>query len=85
MKKPRILLTYIESGMGHIMSMSAIAEGLKQKYADKFELIESYIMDESGNKNTQAFEKFLCGCTKETNKHKGFGMGVFIFLEIMGK
>ena len=31
MKKPRILLTYIESGMGHIMSMSAIAEGLKQK------------------------------------------------------
>ena len=85
MKKPRILLTYIESGMGHIMSMSAIAEGLKQKYADKFELIESYIMDDSGNKNTQAFEKFLCGCTKETNKHKGFGMGVFIFLEIMGK
>ena len=31
MQKPRILLTYIESGMGHIMSMKAIAEGLKEK------------------------------------------------------
>ncbi len=29
MSKPRVLLTYIESGMGHIMSMMAIAAGLK--------------------------------------------------------
>ena len=32
MNKPRVLLTYIESGMGHIMSMKAIEESLKTYY-----------------------------------------------------
>lgn len=84
MKKPKVLLTYIESGMGHIMSMNAIATGLKEKYQDQIEIVESYIMEE-GNKHTKDFEKFLMGCTKETNKNKGFGMGVFVFLELAGK
>ncbi len=84
MGKPRILLTYIESGMGHIMSMTAIAAGLKEKYSDQLEIIESYIMD-LGDKDTADFEAFLSNCTKETNKHKAFGIGVFWFLEIAGK
>ncbi len=83
-KKPRVLLTYIESGMGHIMSMKAIASGLKEKYADQMEIIESYIMDE-GDKRTAEFETFLSNCTKETNKNKVFGVGVFWFLNIVGK
>lgn len=83
MQKTRVLLTYIESGMGHIMSMSAIAEGLKEKYGDNLDLIESYIME--GNETAAKFEKFLMNCTKETNKNKAFGMGVFAFLEIAGK
>ncbi len=84
MEKPRILLTYIESGMGHIMSMKAISEGLKEKYSDQLEIIESYVMDQ-GNKDTADFEVFLSNCTKETNRHKAFGVGVFWFLEIAGK
>ena len=84
MQKPRILLTYIESGMGHIMSMKAIAEGLKEKYADQVEIIESYIMDQ-GSKETEQFEKFLSDCTKKTNKDKIFGIGIFWFLELAGK
>ena len=69
MKKPRVLLTYIESGMGHIMSMSAIASGLKEKYADKIEIIESYIMDEGG-KDTKEFQTFLSDCTKQQTNIK---------------
>lgn len=84
MQKPRILLTYIESGMGHIMSMKAIAEGLKEKYADQVDIIESYIMDQ-GSKETEQFEKFLSDCTKKTNKDKIFGIGIFWFLELAGK
>ena len=84
MDKPRVLLTYIESGMGHIMSMKAIADSLKAKYSDKLDIIESYIMDE-GNKATADFEKFLSGCTKKTNKDKAFGIGIFWFLDLMGK
>lgn len=84
MSKPRVLLTYIESGMGHIMSMKAIAAGLKEKYSDSLDIIESYIMDE-GDKNTAEFEQFLSNCTKETNKNKAFGIGIFWFLEIAGR
>ena len=84
MNKPRVLLTYIESGMGHIMSMKAIADSLKAKYSDKLDIIESYIMDE-GSKATADFEKFLSGCTKKTNKDKAFGIGIFWFLDLMGK
>lgn len=85
MHKPRELLTYIESGMGHIMSMQAILDGLKsEENIDKIELIESYIMNE-GSKETEQFEKFLSSCTKKTNKHKAFGIGIFWFLEIAGK
>lgn len=84
MGKPRILLTYIESGFGHIMSMKSIADGLKSKYQDQMEIIESYIM-EQGDAKTEGFEKFLSACTKATNKKKWFGMGIFAFLEIVGK
>lgn len=84
MEKPRILLTYIESGFGHIMSMKSIADGLKNKYQDKMDIIESYIM-EQGDTKTEEFEKFLSACTKATNKKKWFGMGIFVFLELAGK
>lgn len=38
-----------------------------------------------GSKETEQFEKFLSSCTKKTNKHKAFGIGIFWFLEIAGK
>lgn len=82
MKKQRVLLTYIESGMGHIMSMSAIADGLKEKYGNELEILESYIM--SDDKEAGKFEKFIMDCVKSTNKNKAFGMGIFVLLELLG-
>lgn len=78
MNKPRVLLTYIESGMGHIMSMKAIADSLKAKYSDKLDIIESYIMDE-GSKATADFEKFLSGCTKKLIRIKHLVLAYFGF------
>ena len=82
MKKQKVLLTYIESGMGHIMSMSAIADGLKEKYGDDLEILESYIM--SDDKEAGKFEKFIMDCVKSTNKNKALGMGIFALLGILG-
>ncbi len=82
MRKQKVLLTYIESGMGHIMSMSAIADGLKEKYGDDLELIESYIM--SDDEQAGKFEKFIMNCVKSTNRSKLFGMGIFALLEVLG-
>ena len=84
MSKPRVLLTYIESGMGHIMSMKAIAESLETYYKNDLELINVEVMKDGNEKTRLDFEKFLCDCTKLTNKSKLFGMGIFVFLEGVG-
>ena len=41
-KKPKVLLTYIESGMGHITSMNSIKASL-EKYSDKLDIVEDYM------------------------------------------
>lgn len=84
MSKSRVLLTYIESGMGHIMSMKAIAESLETYYKNDLELINVEVMKDGNEKTRLDFEKFLCDCTKLTNKSKLFGMGIFVFLEGVG-
>lgn len=82
--KPKILLTYIESGMGHIMSMKSIEDGLKP-YADKIEIIPSYIMQEDNDEACIRFEKFLINCTKGTNKSKIFSHTVFFLMTVLGR
>jgi len=83
MDKKKILLTYIESGMGHITSIASIADNLK-KFGEKFELIESYIMQEDNDKSLKNWENFIIKQTKNTNRIKGFGNFVFWFLWLMG-
>ncbi|MEG1500128.1 MAG: glycosyltransferase [Clostridia bacterium] len=85
MGKPKILVTYIESGMGHIMSAKSISDSLKSRYGDKVLIDDCYIMDEDKNKTLINFEKFLIHQTKQTNKVKGYGNFVFFVLETMGK
>lgn len=84
-KKPRVLITYIESGMGHIMSANAIANKLKEKYGDELEIIEKHIMKCDNNKKQIKFEKFMSGQVKITNKVKGYGAFMFWLLEKLGQ
>ncbi len=57
--KKRILMTYMESGMGHITSIKSISDNLKTFYGDEFEIIDSYIMQEDHNKTLKKFENFI--------------------------
>ena len=84
-KKPRVLITYIESGMGHIMSATAIANKLKEKYGNELEIIEEHIMKCDNNKKQIKFEKFMSGQVKITNKVKGYGAFMFWLLEKLGQ
>lgn len=81
-KKPRLLVTYIESGMGHIMSMRAVADALKRDYSDRFEIVETEIMRDTNSKEQIWFEKFLTAQTKLTNKVPIFGPTIFSVMEI---
>ncbi len=82
MKKKKILVTFIESGFGHITSAQSISDSLKKKYENNFEIENCYIMHDS--KRTEQFEKFLTLATKTTNKVHGFGFFIFSFMELCG-
>ena len=83
--KKRILLTYMESGMGHITSIKSISDALKKLNDGSLELIDSYIMQEDKNPTLIKFNNFIIHQTKQTNKIKGYGAFVFTVLEILGK
>ena len=83
-RKQKVLLTYMESGMGHITSVKSISDNLKKFYNDQFEINDCYIMEEDNNKALKKFNKFIIKQTQNTNKHVGFGKFIFLFLKMMG-
>jgi len=83
-RKKRVLMTFMESGLGHITSIRSISDNLKAICGDDFEIIDSYIMQEDNDKTLLSFEKFIIKQTKNTNRIKGFGNFVFAFITIMG-
>ncbi len=83
-RKPRVLITFVEAGMGHIVSAQAIAESLKRKYADKMEIIESYILRDSDNPVLTKYEEFLVENTKLYSKVPAYGDLSFAAMHILG-
>lgn len=79
-KKPKVLITYIESGMGHIIAAQTISDALDR---DKLDVVESNIMKDYNNKSAINFEKFLISQTKNTGI-PGFGFFMFNFVLIFG-
>lgn len=80
MKKPKVLITYIESGMGHIMAAKAIVDHLDR---EKLDVVETNIMKDFNDKSAIKFEKFLVAQTKNTGI-PGFGFFIFNFILIFG-
>lgn len=80
--KPSVLVTYIESGFGHIMSAQAIASGLKARYADMLDIVEAEIMRDDNDQALIKCEQFLTKQTKATNKYPGYGDFVFALMDI---
>lgn len=83
-KKPKILVTYIEAGMGHIVSAQAIADALKSKYGDKMEIIESHILRGSDNPVLPKYEDFLVKNTQWYSKFPAYGDVQFASMHIIG-
>lgn len=81
-RKPRVLVTYIESGYGHIMSAQAIAAGLEKKYSGEMDIVEANIMQEDHDETLIKFEKFLINQTKLTNKVRYYGDVMFAIMNL---
>jgi hypothetical protein len=68
-KKPLVLITYVEAGMGHIVTAEAIANALRDKYGDELDIVDSYTLRDSDNPVLPKYEKFL---VNEVNKHSKY-------------
>ena len=70
--KPRVLITYVESGMGHIVSAKAIYDSLNANYSDKIELIESNILRDSSNTVLNNFERYMINEVRNHSRLPGY-------------
>lgn len=82
-EKPKVLITYIEAGMGHIMSATAISDSLHQIYGDKLAIIDDYICHNAG-KTLQKFENFLIKSVKAYCQGRVASAFQFGLLKILG-
>src|SRR5574344_2075332 len=83
-KKPKVLITLIENGMGHLVSIKAIEESLKQNYGHYFDITEQMVMDYKGDKDLRRMQNFLVHNVKLTNKHNWYGFAVFKLIKVLG-
>ena len=72
-RKPRIVFTFIEAGMGHIIPERAVADALEQKYGDKVEVVRSYFYRETGNEELKKFEQTLVKPVEVQSRSKFYG------------
>lgn len=72
--KPVVLITYVEAGLGHIVSAQAISDALKAKYADKLDIRDSYVLRDSGNDLLIKQEQFMI---KSVQNYAHMGSGFF--------
>lgn len=83
-RKPRVLITYLEAGMGHIVSAQAIADSLKRKYGDKMEIIESYFLRDSENPILPKFERYLVNEVQRYSKYPAYGDVQVLSMHLIG-
>lgn len=72
--KPVVLVTYVEAGMGHIVSAEAISDALKTHYGDKLDIRDRYVLRDSGNELLVKHEQYLI---KSVKNYAHFGSGFF--------
>lgn len=82
--KQKVLLTYIESGFGHISSMESIASALTRDYGELFDIEKSYIMHDDGFPALTWMENFFAKQVENTNKIPGFGKFIFGIIKFLG-
>ncbi len=69
MGKYKVLVTYVEAGMGHIISAEAVANALEKYYPDEVEVIRCNIFTDTNDKLLIKYQQFLIDEVKKSNKH----------------
>lgn len=84
MKKPRVLITYVEAGLGHIVTAKAISDSLKSKYSDQLEIMDSYILRDSKNTVLNNFENWMINEVRRHSMIPGYCAFEMTCMHIIG-
>lgn len=83
MNKYKLLVTYVEAGMGHIVSAEAIANALEKYYPDEVEIHRCRIFAETNDKVLIDYEKFLIDVVRRSNQNNTNMYFMFFILNIV--
>lgn len=83
MTKPKVLITYIEAGLGHIVSAKAISDVLHKSYGDKLDIIDDYVCHDHGTVLAK-FEDALVKSVKSYSKSHLSGNFQYGLLKVFG-
>lgn len=72
-RKPRVVFTFVEAGMGHIVPEKAICDAFERKYGNKTEVVRSHFYTETGDPDMQRFEKGFVKAVMQQSRSKVFG------------
>lgn len=81
-RKIKVLITFIEAGMGHMVTAQAILDALKLRNDENVEVIKSQILQRTPL--LQKYEKFLVEQTKMASRAKGYSGTQFFFMKVFG-
>ena len=72
-KKPRVVFTFIEAGMGHIIPLSAVCNAVEEKYGDQLEVVRSQFYRESGDPALRQLEIDFADAVARQSRSKIYG------------
>lgn len=84
MKKIKILIPYVEAGMGHIVTSQAISESLKKLNNENLEIICCKAFQDSKDPDLIKYEKGIVEQVKMANKLAGYGNFQFAMMQLFG-
>ncbi len=84
MYKPRVVIAFVEAGMGHIAPATSIADAFEKKYGDYTQVVRSRFFSESGDSSLKKFEQLLCKNVRMYNKAPLYGYACLSLMNIFG-
>ncbi len=68
--KQKVIFTFVEAGLGHIVPATGIADAFEKKYGDKFEVVRWHIFSQSPNPIVKKYATDLFSWVKKAANNK---------------
>lgn len=72
-RKPRVVFTFVEAGMGHIVPEQAICDAFEKKYGNVTEVVRSRFYAETEDEHMKRFERGFVDAVKLQSRSRIFG------------